>query len=56
VGDMMGVKALLPGTALQLVARRAGAFEPALRILLDALEGDRPTRVWAMMPEGMVFK
>jgi len=56
VGDMMGVKALLPGTALQLVARRAGAFEPALRILLDALEGDRPMRVWAMMPEGMVFK
>ncbi|MEE2888044.1 MAG: signal peptide peptidase SppA [Planctomycetota bacterium] len=56
VGDMMGVKALLPGTALQLVARRAGAFEPALRILLDALEGDRPTRVWAMMPEGMVFR
>lgn len=54
--DMMGVKALLPSATLRLVAKRIGGLEPALRILVDALTAEKPTRAWVMMPQGMVIK
>jgi protease-4 len=56
VSDMMGVRALLPSATLQIVSKRLGGFEPALRILVDTLTSDQPTRAWVMMPEGLRIK
>jgi protease IV len=54
--NLVGVRAVLPTSTLQLIAKRAGGFESALRILVDALTADRPTHVWMMMPEGIQIR
>ena len=54
--SLVGVRAALPSSTLQLIAKRAGGLDSALRILMDALTTKRPTHVWMMMPEGIQIR
>ena len=56
VRSLVGVRAALPSSTLQLIAKRAGGLDSALRILMDALTTKRPTHVWMMMPEGIQIR
>ncbi|MBI5851973.1 MAG: signal peptide peptidase SppA [Planctomycetes bacterium] len=49
---MLDAKVLLPDGIAQVVAKRLD-LDRALRIVVDALQNERPTLVWAMAPEAL---
>ena len=52
---MVQVSELFDDPKLRLLARRTNLYR-ALRVIVDALEQDRPTTVWAMMPEAFTIR
>ncbi|MEY2981285.1 MAG: signal peptide peptidase SppA [Planctomycetota bacterium] len=52
---MVQVSELFDDPKLRLVARRTN-LDRALRVIVDALAQDRPTTVWAMMPEAFTIR
>ena len=50
--SMLDAKLLLPEGLAQLAAERLD-LDLALRVIADAVRGDRPTMVWAMAPESI---
>ena len=51
--QLLQVRAMLPDTALSLLAQRSRSLERGLQVLLDAVGSERPTAVWAMLPEAL---
>jgi protease-4 len=54
-GGMVQVSELFDDPKLRLIARRTN-LDRALRVIVDALAQDRPTTVWAMMPEAFTIR
>jgi protease-4 len=52
---MVEAQSLFDDPRLRLVAQRTN-LDRALRVVLDALTSEQPTKVWAMMPEVVTFR
>ncbi|MHC4079258.1 MAG: signal peptide peptidase SppA, partial [Planctomycetota bacterium] len=51
--QLMEVRAILPDAAVRLLARRSRSLDRGLQILLDAVQSEHPTHVWAVLPEAL---
>jgi len=49
--QLMEVRAILPDPALRALAQRSRSLERGLQVLLDTVASERPTRIWAVLPE-----